>query len=156
MVWIVRRRRPATTMAQELMLSGSVDFVSLGAHKSFLRAMVERLNAGRRQRLHEEIEVMPELPAGRLESFKCERVRVSLGSLIYVDRNVYSVPSRLIGEQVEARLCMDHVEVWYGQKKVAEMPRLRGRQKHRVDYRHIIDWLVRKPGAFEQIGRAHV
>jgi len=29
------------------------------------------------------------------------------------------------------------------------MPRLRGRQKHRVDYRHIIDWLVRKPGAFE-------
>jgi hypothetical protein len=32
---------------------------------------------------------------------------------------------------------------------VAEMPRLRGRQKHRVDYRHIIDWLVRKPGAFE-------
>jgi hypothetical protein len=44
---------------------------------------------------------------------------------------------------------MGHVEVWYGQKKVAEMPRLRGRQKHRVDYRHIIDWLVRKPGAFE-------
>jgi hypothetical protein len=29
------------------------------------------------------------------------------------------------------------------------MPRLRGRSKHRVDYRHIIDWLVRKPGAFE-------
>ena len=65
------------------------------------------------------------------------------------DSNVYSVPSRLIGEQVEARLFMDHVEVWYGQKKVTEMPRLRGRQKHRVDYRHIIDWLVRKPGAFE-------
>lgn len=28
------------------------------------------------------------------------------------------------------------------------MERLRGRQKHGVDYRHIIDWLVRKPGAF--------
>jgi hypothetical protein len=66
-----------------------------------------------------------------------------------VDRNVYSVPSRLIGEQVEARLYMDQVEVWYGQKKVEQMPRLRGRRKHRVDYRHIIDWLVRKPGAFE-------
>jgi len=24
----------------------------------------------------------------------------------------------------------------------------RGRRKHRVDYRHVIDWLVRKPGAF--------
>jgi hypothetical protein len=44
---------------------------------------------------------------------------------------------------------MDRVEVWYGQRKLEEMPRLRGRQKHRVDYRHIIDWLVRKPGAFE-------
>ena len=30
-----------------------------------------------------------------------------------------------------------------------QLPRLRGRGKHRVDYRHIIDWLVRKPGAFE-------
>jgi hypothetical protein len=44
---------------------------------------------------------------------------------------------------------MDQVEIWYGQKKVAQMPRLRGRHKHRVDYRHIIDWLVRKPGALE-------
>jgi hypothetical protein len=31
---------------------------------------------------------------------------------------------------------------------VEQLPRLRGRGKHRVDYRHIIDWLVRKPGAF--------
>ena len=93
--------------------------------------------------------VMRELPERRMESARRDRVKVDSGSLIYVDRNAYSVPSRLIGEQVEARLFMDHVEVWYGQKKVAEMPRLRGRQKHRVDYRHIIDWLVRKPGAFE-------
>jgi hypothetical protein len=28
-------------------------------------------------------------------------------------------------------------------------PRLRGREKHAINYRHIIDWLVRKPGAFE-------
>ena len=28
------------------------------------------------------------------------------------------------------------------------MERLRGRGKHRIDYRHVIDWLVRKPGAF--------
>ena len=41
------------------------------------------------------------------------------------------------------------MEVWYAGRKVEELPRLRGRGKHRVDYRHIIDWLVRKPGAFE-------
>jgi hypothetical protein len=49
---------------------------------------------------------------------------------------------------VEARLSADDVEVWYAGKLVERVPRLRGRGKHRVDYRHIIDWLVRKPGAF--------
>jgi hypothetical protein len=112
----------------------------------FFAAMLERLERGAQRAAGEEMAVMKELPERRMESAKRERVKVDSGSLIYVDRNVYSVPSRLIGEQVEARLFMDHVEVWYGQKKVAEMPRLRGRQKHRVDYRHIIDWLVRKPG----------
>jgi hypothetical protein len=44
---------------------------------------------------------------------------------------------------------LDHIEVWHGQKKLEDLPRLRGRSKHRVDYRHIIEWLVRKPRAFE-------
>ena len=89
------------------------------------------------------------LPDARLESTKRVKVKVDSGSLIYVDRNVYSVNSRLIGEQVEARLSAEEVEVWYAGQKVEQLPRLRGRGKHRVDYRHIIDWLVRKPGAFE-------
>ena len=100
-------------------------------------------------RLAEELAVMRELPARRMESAKRERVKVDSGSLIHVERNSYSVNSRLIGERVEARLYLDHVEVWYGQRKVEDLPRLRGRSKHRVDYRHIIEWLVRKPGAFE-------
>jgi hypothetical protein len=29
------------------------------------------------------------------------------------------------------------------------MPRLRGENGHHINYRHIVDWLVRKPGAFE-------
>ncbi len=107
-----------------------------------------RLNAGRKTRLAEEIAVMKELPERRLESCKRERVKVDSGSLIYTDRNVYSVPSRLIGEQVRCGC------TWNGWRsgtggEVEEMPRLRGRSRHRVDYRHIIDWLVRKPGAFE-------
>jgi hypothetical protein len=144
-----RHHRFKRAVAQELMLRGSADFSSVDEYRRFLEAMFERVNAGRRQRLAEEMAVMKELPEGRMESARRERVKVDSGSLIYVDRNVYSVPSRLIGEQVEARLYMDQVEVWYGQKKVEQMPRLRGRRKHRVDYRHIIDWLVRKPGAFE-------
>ena len=33
---------------------------------------------------------------------------------------------------------------------VERLPRLRGRGKHSIEYRHVIDWLVRKPGAFEE------
>src|SRR3984893_6193119 len=134
---------------QEVMVRGSRDFASGAEYRQFLQDLFGRLNAGRKQRLVKEMAVMKELPERRLESYKRERVKVDSGSLIYADRNVYSVPSRLIGEQVEARLYMDRVEIWYGQRKMEKMPRLRGRQKHRVDYRHIIDWLVRKPGAFE-------
>jgi hypothetical protein len=134
---------------QALLLRGSRDFQSMAEYAQFLKDLFAQRNAGRRARLVEEIAVMRELPARRMESAKRERVRVDSGSLIHVERNSYSVNSRLIGAQVEARLYLDRVEVWYGQKKVEDLPRLRGRGKHRIDYRHIIEWLVRKPGAFE-------
>jgi hypothetical protein len=134
---------------QAVMLRGSRDFVSLAEYAQFLQDLFVQRNAGRRRRLAEELGVMGELPARRIESARRERVTVDSGSLIHVERNAYSVNSRLIGEKVETRVYLDHIEIWYGQKKVEELPRLRGRSKHRVDYRHIIEWLVRKPGAFE-------
>src|SRR6202049_4948662 len=134
---------------QALLLRGSRDFGNLTEYTQFLKDVFAQRNAGRRARLSEEIAVMRELPARRMEAAKRERVKVDSGSLIHVERNSYSVSSRLIGAQVEARLYLDHVEVWYGQRKVEDLPRLRGRGKHRIDYRHIIEWLIRKPGAFE-------
>ena len=38
--------------------------------------------------------------------------------------------------------------MWYAQQLQVTLPRLRGQDKHHIDYRHVIDWLVRKPGAF--------
>jgi len=134
---------------QALLLRGSRDFANVEEYGRFLKALMAQRNAGRKRRLAEELAVMRELPARRMETAKREQVRVDAGSLIHVDRNAYSVNSRLIGEKVEARVYLEHIEVWYGQKKVEQMARLRGRAKHRVDYRHIIEWLVRKPGAFE-------
>jgi hypothetical protein len=77
------------------------------------------------------------------------KVRVDSGSTIHVGGNTYSVPSRLIGEWVEVHIGAEILEVWHGARRVDHLPRLRGRGKHRIEYRHIIDWLVRKPGAFE-------
>jgi hypothetical protein len=45
-------------------------------------------------------------------------------------------------------ICASALEVWYAQQLVERLPRLRGRDKHHINYRHVIDWLVRKPGAF--------
>lgn len=134
---------------QALLLRGSRDFAERTEYARFLHDLFAQRNAGRRERLAQELMVMRELPGRRMESAKRERVKVDSGSLIHVDRNAYSVNSRLIGERVEARVYLDHVEVWYGQRRVEDLPRLRGRSKHRVDYRHVIEWLVRKPGAFE-------
>ena len=92
---------------------------------------------------------MGRLPARRLEAFQRLRVRVSAGATIRVARNTYSVHSRLIGEQVDVRLHADQLELWYAQRCLERIPRLRGEGRHHIQYRHIIDWLVRKPGAFE-------
>jgi hypothetical protein len=133
---------------QALLLRGSRDFPSRADYERFLRRLFARLNAGRQQRLAEELARLRPLPARRLEAGRRLRVKVDKGSTIRVERNVYSGASRLIGEWVEARLYADRVEVWYAQRPVEQLPRLRGRGKHRVEYRHVIDWLVRKPGAF--------
>lgn len=144
-----RHHRLKRAVEQALLLRGSRDFATIADYKEFLRLLLAQLNAGRRQRLAEEMPYLRPLPERRLATGKTEHVKVDSGSIVYVDRNAYSVNSRLIGEPVEARLCVDTVEIWYGGRKVEELPRLRGRGKHRVDYRHIITWLVRKPGAFE-------
>jgi hypothetical protein len=75
-------------------------------------------------------------------------VRVTQGSTIRIATNTYSVPSRLIGELVNVHVMAEHLEVWLGPVLVERFPRLRGKHKHSINYRHVIDWLVRKPGAF--------
>ena len=143
-----RHHRFKRAVDQALMLRGSRDFAHVAAYGQFLCALTTQLNRGRRARFAEELQVLGGLPPVRVEAVKRLVARVDCGSLIHVDRNAYSVNSRLIGQKVEVRLYVGHLEVWYGQQKVEELSRLRGRQQHRVNYRHVIDWLVRKPGAF--------
>lgn len=132
---------------QALLLRGSRDFASREQYLAFLDEVRRQRNAGRSQRLAEEQALLRPLPARRLEICKRLAVTVTSGSLIHVQNNVYSVNSRLIGERVEVRIYLEHLEVWYGQRLVETLPRLHGRCKHRIDYRHVIDTLVRKPGA---------
>ena len=133
---------------QELRLRGSRNFKDRESYTRFIQEMMIRRNKGRSQRFAEELKVLGALPGRRLEDFTVVKVRVSKFSTISVRKNVYSVDSRLIGHQVKVRIYADKLEVWYGQQNVAQFPRLRGKGNHRINYRHIIDSLVRKPGAF--------
>ena len=144
-----RHYRFKKAVEQSLMLRGSCDFASRQDYAGFLGKLFVQLNAGRLDRFKEESGVLRRLPPRRLDS--CERlwVRVGPSSAIRVKHNVYSVDSRLIDEEIQVRLYAEHLEVYYGQQCLETIPRLRGEGKHRIQYRHIIDWLVRKPGAFE-------
>lgn len=134
---------------QELLLRGSKDFASRQEYDDFLKHILERRNSTRLAAYCEEKQALKPLPAKRLDDCKQFKVRVSRFSTIHIQHNTYSVHSRLIGEYVTVRVWADYLEIWYAQKKVAHLERLRGSKQQRVDYRHIIEWLVRKPGAFE-------
>lgn len=134
---------------QSLMLRGSRDFTDREAYRLYLDKLFGQLNGGCTGRFKEELATLRKLPAGRLPSYKDLKVRVGPSSTIRVQKNVYSVDSRLVGERVQVRLRADHIEIWYGRKRVDVLPRQRGEGGHKIEYRHVIDWLVRKPGAFE-------
>lgn len=133
---------------QALLLRGSRDFMSRGAYHDFLRKIFMARNRNRSQRLEAEVAVLRRLPAYRLNDYRQYRVPVSAWSTVRVAHNTYSVPARLIRHEVTARLYAEHVEIFFAGQCVCSMQRLRGKGKARMDYRHVIRSLVRKPGAF--------
>jgi len=134
---------------QTLLLRGSRDFACRKEYQAFLDGMFQKKNAGRSQRFEEERKALGTLPTKPLPFFDTIEVKVRNSSTIRVRQNTYSVPSRLIGEEVTIRVFAEHLEIWYAQRCTERLPRLYGRHKHRINYRHVIDSLVRKPGAFE-------
>jgi len=144
-----RHNRFKRALDQALMLRGSRDFESRQAYEAFLDKLFKQLNSGRKKRLAEELKVLRRLPEKRLDNFRWFTLRVGPSSTINVSHNVYSVHSRLKKETVKVKLYAEYFELWYGQKKIERIPRMRGDGGHFIQYRHIIDSLVRKPGAFE-------
>jgi len=118
-------------------------------HKSFIFTIMEKANTLRSKRLGEELAVMRELPINRLPLYTETEEKVRPSSTVRVKKNVYSVPSRLVGERVTARVYEDKVYILYAGKLQLEVERLRGSGGKCINYRHIIWSLVNKPGAFE-------
>lgn len=135
-------------LEQHLKLRDSRDFESVGDYEKWIQSVVTEANGTRSERIAKELDVMERLKVSRLADYVEEEVRVNRGSLIRVKQNSYSVPSRLQGEKVRVRIYEDCLEVYYGGIRQLKTERLLGRSGYRVNYRHVIWSLVRKPGAF--------
>jgi len=135
---------------QALRLRGSRDFADRAAYSRWLHELVRQRNATRAVRWAEERLTLQPLPTTLLDPAQDLPVTVSRFATIRVLRNLYSVPSRLIGQTLLARVRAETIELYLGASHLMGLPRLRGSQQHRIDYRHLIDSLVRKPGAFAQ------
>lgn len=135
-------------LKQHLLLRGSNDFESVEAYELWLWEAMEKANRLRTKRFKEDLSAMKPLTVDRAPEFKEMDVRVTSRSTVNVNYNIYSVPSRLIGEMVRVRMYDDRIEVYYGGVLQFTTERLLGRHGHSINYRHIIWSLVRKPGAF--------
>ena len=135
-------------LKQLLLLRGSSDFDCVEHYEKWIASSVAAANVRRADKLAEELRVMGKVDVSRLPEYKELDVRVTEWSTIRFLYNTYSVPSRLKGQQVRVRAYERHVEVLYAGESQLVTERLRGRHGHRINYRHIIWSLVRKPGAF--------
>lgn len=133
---------------QHLLVRDSRDFESVDEYNSWLVDVLHKANALRSKKVKAELAVMRPLSVNRLREYREETVGVSSWSTIRVKHNAYSVPSRLVGEQVSVRIYEDRLEVYYRNTHQLTVERLVGRFGHKIDYHHVIWSLVRKPGAF--------
>lgn len=134
---------------QALLLRGSNNFESRKDYELFLKDIFKQRNAGRVDKLKEEYKHMRKLPKYSFNAWREYLVRVTKFSTINVKHKTYSVNSRLIGEHLKILLYPEYLNIKYGHKIIDTIPRLYGKKQAFIQYRHIIDSLVRKPGAFK-------
>lgn len=137
-----------TAVDQALRVRGSRDFADRSTYERFLAELVRMRNQTRSVRFEVERAALSPLPEKPLDFTREISVKVSRFSLIRVLNNAYSVPSRLIGATVKVRIRSESLTLYHAGAEVLTLPRITGRNQHRIDYRHLIWSLVRKPGAF--------
>jgi hypothetical protein len=133
---------------QHLLLRGSRDFCSLEAYEAFLWGIMEKRNAGREGKLAEELAQMPPLRVEPWPQMRELMVRVGNNGILRVLNNGYTVPSGLKGKRVKVKVYEWEIEVWYANQCVETLSRMTGVQRYQINYRHVIDSLLRKPGGF--------
>ena len=134
-------------LATHLTLRGSREFTDEAAFARFVAEVCTGANALRSGKVAEERTRLQPLPATRYPEADESRVRVSSFSTVRIKQCAYSVPAKLIGAMVQAHITEAEIVVRHDGVEVVRYPRTIG-HRARIDYRHIIASLTRKPGAF--------
>lgn len=139
-------------LQQALLLRGSRAFADRAAYEAFVDVVVQRMNARVSKALVAERAALRPLPARRTAEFDELPARVSKYGIFTVRKEQYSAPSRLTGHRLIVRVYTERVECYLGGQCVYTCPRAvretGQRQARRIDYRHLVENLKRKPGAF--------
>ena len=126
------------------------DFESLAHYEQWLAGCLGQRNLRRKRKLEEETAVMEALPPCRLPEYEEADCRVNKYSMARVGKGSYSVPTRYRGVHLRARIYESRIELWDGTTRVAAFESHANAGGACVDWRHLIEDLCRKPGAFER------
>jgi hypothetical protein len=141
-------------LCQALYRRGSFDFESVAQYQAFIEAVITKLNAKCQQQFDLERPTLQNLPHYRTADYEVLSSRVSAHSTISVRCILYSVPSRLIRQQLTLHLYHDRIVGFVGTTEVVELPRIQVhgsaaiRRARCINYRHVVESLRRKPRAF--------
>jgi hypothetical protein len=135
-------------LADALQFRGSSDFGSVEEYTLWLEERLRQRNQRRASKFAEEMAVMAPLPPCRLAEYEEVDCRVNKYSLVRVGKGSYSVPSKHRTHRLRACLYESRIELWHEQTRVAAFDRHANAGGACVDWRHLIEDLCRKPGAF--------
>ena len=131
------------------------EFDNHAEYRQWLADCLRRRNLRRAKRLAEETAVMGQLPACRLPEYEEAECQVNKYSMARVGKGSYSVPSKYRGMRLRARIYESRIELWDGAVQVASFDSYPNAIGACVDWRHLIEDLCRKPGAFERYRYRH-
>ena len=142
-------------LEQQLLQRGSRDFQAEAAYRQLVAQVSEGLNgrASVKEKLSIERLALAPLPVNRFADYEPLVARVRSTGTIQVRQVTYSVPSRLIGQQLTVHLRHDRLELYRLGRFLETLPRLHPRKgdkgvaTRRIDFRHVIESLRRKPRA---------
>jgi hypothetical protein len=134
---------------QTLKIRGSKSFSSLAEYKTFIDNIITKLNKRREVKFQEELPHMNIIPLSPLPDYQELYVTIRNRSTVNIKNMTYSVPSKLIGSKLKAKIYEDKIDLCSGRNIVYSLPRLFGTRSVSINYRHVINSLIKKPGAFE-------